>query len=284
MQIPGTNLHSSMNDGKLFGVHDGNLLHSVLVDEEYTAIASHVDNHMRRKIIEGEYVDLVRLIPRDRVSSEEDQRMEIVNRGGLSYWVPVSERSSNTINNIAKWEEVFRIYSRIYTEGNPTRGVELIQYSHIIHKAALEYPWENVYSYDREFRIHMSKYPLRNWGVILQQVWTLKMRRQVGTSSHGSIGKDANGRSSTRNICWKFNQGRCSYGISCKFEHKCAICNKWGHGAVNCQRGRGNNGYDRAGRDYHDSEMGEHGYHREHRDKKYQKNDKNDTYHFYKRK
>ena len=196
--------------------------------------------------------------------------MEMVNRGGLTYWVPISERTSGSISNIAKWEEAFRIY----TEGNPSRAVELIQYSHIIHEAALEYPWENVYSYDREFRLHMSKYPLRNWGIILQQTWTLKMQRQVGGSSrggssHGHSSKDANGRSSRRNICWKFNQGRCTYRISCKFEHKCAICNKWGHGAVNCCRGR-----NRTNRDYYDNETGERrNYHREYREPHDKKND-----------
>ena len=100
--------------------------------------------------------------------------------GGMTYWVPVSDRNSATISNIAKWEEAFRIFSRIYTEGNPSRAIELIQYNHIIHEAALEYPWESVYAYDREFHIHMSKYPSRNWGIILQQAWTLKVCRSGG--------------------------------------------------------------------------------------------------------
>ena len=95
--------------------------------------------------------------------------MEIVNRGGMSYWVPINDRNSQNISNIAKWEEAFRIYSRIYTEGNPSRAIELIQYNHIINEVALEFPWESVYAYDREFRVHMSMYPSCNWGIILQQ-------------------------------------------------------------------------------------------------------------------
>ena len=164
----------------------GHLIHSVLVDEEYSAIASHLDENMRRSIMTGEYVDFVRLLPRDRIQLEQDQWMEIVNRGGMTYWVPVSDRNSATISNIAKWEEAFRIFSRIYTEGNPFRAIELIQYNHIIHEAALEYPWESVYAYDREFRIHMSKYPSCNWGIILQQAWTLKLHRS-GVGGSGSV-------------------------------------------------------------------------------------------------
>ena len=88
----------------------GNLVHSVLVDEEYSAIASHLDDVMRKNIMLGEYVDFVRLLPKDRVLAEEDQRMEMVNRGELTYWVPVSSRHSATVSNIAKWEETFRIF------------------------------------------------------------------------------------------------------------------------------------------------------------------------------
>ena len=29
------------------------------------------------------------------------------------------------------------------------------------------------------------------------------------------------------------------YGLNCKFEHKCAICGKWGHGAYNCRKASG---------------------------------------------
>ena len=33
--------------------------------------------------------------------------------------------------------------------------------------------------------------------------------------------------------------GKCTYGAKCKFEHKCAICGKYCHGAHNCRRGDG---------------------------------------------
>ena len=228
------------------------LIHSVMVDEEYTAVAAHIDEHMKKVIVRGEYVDLTRLLPKDRVMVEEDQRMEMVNRGGLSYWVPVSDRSSSSISNIARWEEAFRVYSRIYTEGNPLRATEFIQYNHIIHKAALEFPWESVYAYDREFRVYMSKFPNRNWGIILQQAWTLKMRRSISRDSYNNQGRNGGNR---RNLCWKFNQGCCNYKIGHKFDHKCTICNRWGHGAHNCIRGRG--GESNPNHEYHDSETGE---------------------------
>ena len=94
---------------------------------------------------------------------------------------------------------------------------------------------------------------------------------ECGDPSHGH---GQGQRRSRRNICWKFNQGKCTYGMSCKFEHRCGICNKWGHGAHMCRRGRDEN------REFHnhDNETGEKAKHR-HRDHE----PRNDRYHFYKK-
>ena len=37
--------------------------------------------------------------------------------------------------------------------------------------------------------------------------------------------------------CKRFNKGHCSYGLRCKFDHRCSIpkCGKFGHGAHNCR-------------------------------------------------
>ena len=46
-------------------------------------------------------------------------------------------------------------------------------------------------------------------------------------------------RNKPRNICYKYNRGRCTFGFNCKFDHKCAICGKWGHGAFYCRKASG---------------------------------------------
>ena len=121
VEIPG-------KDNGFMGEYGGELVHSVMVDEEYSAIASHIDEVMHKKTMLGDYVDFVKLIPRDRVLLKEDQRMEMVNRGGLSYWVPVGDRSS-TIGIVHHWDQAFRVFSKIYLEYHPGRASELIQYS-----------------------------------------------------------------------------------------------------------------------------------------------------------
>ena len=61
---------------------NGNKVQSTIVDEDYLLVGSYVDNGMRRKIIEGEYIDFAKLMPKDRIGVEDDHRMEMVNRGG----------------------------------------------------------------------------------------------------------------------------------------------------------------------------------------------------------
>ena len=157
--------------------------HSSLLDEGYLFVGSHIDQVTRTKIGNGEYLDLVKLMQKDKLSVEEDNRMEIVNRGGMSYWVPISDRDSNSgITSYAKWEQAFRVFSHIYTGFHPHKTGELIQYNHIIQTAAQSYAWENVYRYDHDFRLHMSCYHLkRSWGVILQQAWSMFLKDKVST-------------------------------------------------------------------------------------------------------
>ena len=113
------------------------------MDEDYLVVGGHIDEGMQSKIINGEYVDFGKLLPRDRIASEEDSHLELVMRNGKTFWMPVSE--TVTISNFSKWEQAFRIYSNIYTKRFPNKSTELIQYNHIIHTIASIYTWKNVY-------------------------------------------------------------------------------------------------------------------------------------------
>ena len=167
--------------------------------------------------------------------------MVMINKDGHVYWAPEGEANANkrlagaSISSFHKWEQAFRIFSHIYVSAHPDRASELTQYSYIIHDAAQAFPWDNVYGYDILFRRHMSKFPAHNWGVILQQALAFKMRP---TSIHRSNSDRNEGQrnKSKRDVCWKFNSGKCTDGLSCKFDHRCAFCFKFGHGSHNCRK------------------------------------------------
>ena len=239
--VPGRSLGAKVDEQKF--------LHSLYVDANYTMVASHLDDITRRKIENCEYVDFCKLIPRDKIDLEQDNRMVQVFENGEQFWRPYVDKKAIAISSYQKWEVAFRVFSDVFTRKYPEKCHELIQYNHVIYSASNSNSWENVYAYDKEFRIHMAKYPLRSWSIILQQAWNMKLKdrgRQFEATHHSHdndhrIDNRSDNRSKNKNgkmdACWRFNKGRCSYGTSCRFEHKCMFCNKFGHGSNRCRRG-----------------------------------------------
>ena len=106
--------------------------------------------------------------------------MELISKGGSTYFVLVADREVNgSISSFNRWEQAFRVYSNIYTRAYLTRATELIQYNHLICTASLSFVWDNVYRYDKEFRLYMSNFPQHNWGIILQQAWSVYLKDKV---------------------------------------------------------------------------------------------------------
>ena len=156
------------------------------MDQDYAVVGAHIDDTTQEKIKLGQYVDFSKLLPRDKILTEEDSHMELVIRNGKTYWVLVSEGIN--ICNFNRWEQAFRVYSNIYTQANPERAGQLIEYNHIIHSIASAFTWENVYEYDKEFRLHIAKHPQRSWAIILQQAWSMRLRDRLFKSEVTSQG------------------------------------------------------------------------------------------------
>ena len=157
------------------------LVHSVMVDENYMLVAAHLEESLQGGIIKGEYVDFSRLIPRDRILEEEDETMQMIVKNGQTFWRPAKNfgMDTQTISSLHRWEQAFQVFSDVYLRAHPGRAAELIQYNHIIHTTAATYVWENVYSYDKDFRLHISKFPSQSLGIILQQAWNFRLKEKV---------------------------------------------------------------------------------------------------------
>ena len=69
----------------------------------------------------------------------------------------------------------------------------------------------------------------------------MKLRERIQVLGNNANGNGGSGGPSlagkSKKLCWKYNRGNCTYGFSCKFDHRCGICNKFGHGAHNCRKG-----------------------------------------------
>ena len=213
------------------------------MDEDYQMIDSHIEEAIREKITSFEFVDFSKLLVKNKSLRDGDQRMEIVSRNGMTYLSPVSERESVQMSSYAKWETAFRVYSNILTTKYPGKATELLQYNHTIHTASLSYVSDNVYAYDKEFRHHIERHPSRSWSIILQQAWTMLLKDRLKNDNtyfqkggnHHRGGAKSNKKDSEPCRC--FNKGSCTFGLSCKYDHRCSVpkCGKFGHGAHICR-------------------------------------------------
>ena len=99
----------------------------------------------------------------------------------------------------------------------------------------MTFVWDNVYLYDKEFRIHMSHFPGRSWAIILQQAWILRLKDKIKFDS----ANDFRGtKLKIKEPCRRFNKGKCTNGTNCKYEHHCTVsgCGKFGHGVHICRK------------------------------------------------
>ena len=179
------------------------------LDQDYEVVANHVDEATQQKIVKGEYIDFSKLLPRNKILVEEEGYLELIMKNGKAFWSPFSETVS--ISGFNHWEQAFRIYSNIYTKAYPHRASELIQYNHIIYTISLSYAWDNVYLYDKEFRLHLSKHPERSWAVILQQAYSMRLKDQLnlprvgdsyatGSSPHGNGSFNSNNKKNSTSL------------------------------------------------------------------------------------
>ena len=70
-------------------------------------IDSYIDEAICNKIVNWEYVDFSKSIPKpgNSLNSLEEHRMEIVNKNGLTYLSPMSDHAMVQINSFAKWNK-----------------------------------------------------------------------------------------------------------------------------------------------------------------------------------
>ena len=99
----------------------------------------------------------------------------------------------------------------------------------------MSYYWDNVYLYDKEFRMHMSNFPGRSWAVILPQAWMMYLKDRIKMNDNGNQNGNSNGKG-RREICKRFNKGKCTAGFHCAYEHCCLGCGKIGHGVHICRK------------------------------------------------
>ena len=211
-------------------------------DDEFFHLTCHVDSNLKAKIEKGEYIDLEKLLVKDKFKNQNvGQRMELVTKGGETFIMPVDKESK--ISNVRRWEQAFRIYAAIYSQANPHRSAEIWQYVFVINSAASTYIWENVASYDYTFHQLMSANPSRSWANIYLQMWNLTMRDVLPRNNSFSFGENGQKKDKRKggggrrpSYCWSYNRGeKCKFDLNCRFVKCCSYCDG-GHPQIKCPK------------------------------------------------
>ena len=139
-----------------------------LTDDDFFHLTCHIDGNLKEKTGWGDFVDLDKLLPRDRLfdgrtNMADENMLEWVQRDGITFLMPA--RKASKITSFRKWEQAFQIYATLYCGKNPTRAREVWQYISVINTATMNYSWDNVYNYDIIFRQLMEFNPAHSWAV-----------------------------------------------------------------------------------------------------------------------
>ena len=202
-------------------------------DDNFFHITCHLDKGLEEKIERGEFVDLEKLLPKNRKRFNEDNVMETVNHNGSTYFMPAEK--DNKISGIRKWEQAFRVYAAVYCNANPKRSSEIWQYVYTINLAASSYSWDNVYYYDYIFRHLMEDKPYRSWGKTYNQLWNLALRDPITTNNKFFQNSNKSGNWKDQ-CCWRFNRGTKCKKWNCDFDHRCKGCSSYSHGQNTCPK------------------------------------------------
>ena len=212
-------------------------------DDDFFHVTCHLDPVIKAKIEVGDFVDLEKLLPKERgglIDSRNEQLMELVSKGDSTYLTV----DDTKMNGIRKWEQAFQIYAAVYSKANPSRSAEIWGYVYVINAATSSHSWECVAFYDYTFRQLMVVKPMRSWSKTYLQGWNLALSHTASASSNsndrtGSFAdRGQQGKHDWRDdCCWRFNKGKCKKREKdCGFDHRCMYCGKWGHGFHNCRK------------------------------------------------
>ena len=178
-----------------------------------TSVDINVSQELKTKIVNGQYVDLAKLLNN---TIEPQKQMIVMVNGELE----TVEKSTKKITNIEQWTDAFIIYASVYLSSHPAKSLQLLKYMKDLRMAACRSP-EGFKDYDQQFRLKMEKDPTRSWAEVDSELWLLfilpNIRNLTAATPHQSqnqIGK-----------CYSYNfQGSC-YKSPCNYYHVCIKCN-----------------------------------------------------------
>ena len=120
-----------------------------------------------------------------------------------------------------------------YEQAIRKKAFAFMQVETIRFGEALERAWKCPVTKERHFITPLALYSKRRFN---GGDWGPKGKGKKGKDKGKNAGKGKGTGPNGEKICYRFNQGKCSYK-KCKFDHICNKCFKKGHNALNCKEG-----------------------------------------------
>ena len=81
-------------------------------DDDFFHLTCHIEPSLIHKIEKGEFIELEKLLPKEKFNRGEENRLKWVQRDGGTFLVPAQRDSK--IGSFRRWEQAFRAYATIY--------------------------------------------------------------------------------------------------------------------------------------------------------------------------
>lgn len=178
--------------------------------------SSHVADITRRKIINGEYVKMVKLLP--TLEDDESEKQDKKEDKKLTFY---------------SWIKCYRVYMSIRLQAFPKEVQGMLRHSEIVQE--LQDQGRDGMLYDAYFRRYKEQFPEIKWGEYIAAVVNRLPWPQ--TRSWSNFNNFRRQRSQPRNsevFCVYFNTMRGCSKIDCRFAHRCRKCGRGGHPEARC--------------------------------------------------
>ncbi|XP_077791585.1 uncharacterized protein LOC144329031 [Podarcis muralis] len=189
-------------------------------------VGNHLSQRKRDKILNGDFIDIFRLLPPAKLTGKGEKRRSY---GKRRYRTPRAER---TFDN---WLDGFQVFMGVVSAAYPKRAMHLIAYLAHVRRARELAGDTAALNYDEDFRRNASLLSSTRWDLRDQNYWSEHVGPYVD-KKHQDSSKSWKTAVRQKRLCWEFNKGVCVRPV-CKYSHECEKC-LGNHPATACLKGR----------------------------------------------
>ena len=192
---------------------------------------------LMKNIESGKYIDMGDLLP-EALSEAFDRSQRDTKDDNTT-----TSRHKFPISTPLDWALAYSTYSAVVTHFHPAKSGQMITYSNIVLRLAREVKGRVWFRYDRAFRQAAAIHPNIRWDRREPDIWLAAMSEDIRPPSESAGATQTTPateptpacrkRATDDELCYRFNRGECT-SRSCRFGHKCLVCQSAAHPAKNC--------------------------------------------------